>query len=93
MTVVPSSTSTLRPSMSTVGMRVRLRAIAGTARRTTAPSARVLLELGAELRDEAAHRHRGRVGERADGVAHHVVRDVEQQVDVAGVAPPVLEAR
>src|SRR6185295_907511 len=89
MTVWPSATSTLRPSISSVGMRAELRR--GGLERTAA-EARVLLELGTELRDERAHGHRGGVGQRADRVAHHVAGDVEQQVDVGGLGVPFFEA-
>src|SRR6185503_4795177 len=88
MTVWPSGTSTLRPSISSVGMeagRVRGRAERAAAER------RVLLELGAVLGDDRAGGHRRRVGERADGGTHHVAGDAEQQVDVARLGAAVLE--
>src|SRR5581483_10000623 len=77
MTVFPSSTSTFRPSISTVGTRRLLRA------ERAAPERSVLLVLRTILRDEGADGHRRRVGERADRVPHHVAGDVEQEVDVA----------
>src|SRR6185295_5552489 len=82
MTVLPSSTSTVRPSISILGMgvgarRSRLRA-EGAARQGG-----VLLELGAVLGDQGARRHGRGVGQGADRVAHHVAGDVEQEVDVA----------
>src|SRR5664279_1483546 len=43
-------------------------------------------ELFAELLQEAKHRHGGPVGESTDGVAHHVVGDVDQQIDIFGFA-------
>src|SRR5262245_16348667 len=88
MTVLPSSTSTFWPSISTVGMRSRL--LPGRPQRT-APEGGVLLELGAILRDQGTHRHGRRVGERADGVPHHVTRDVEEEVDVRRLGTAVLE--
>src|SRR5258705_12829301 len=88
ITVWPSATSTFRPSISSVGMRAELRR-GGLER--AAPEARVLLELGAVLRDERAHWHGGGVGERADGVAHHVAGDVEQQVDVRRLGVALFE--
>src|SRR5262249_25829166 len=88
MTVTPSSTSIRLPSISTVGMGARgcrLRA------ERTATERGVLLELGTELRDEGARRHRGAVGEGADGVALNVVGQLQQEVDVARGGPAVLE--
>src|SRR5689334_4486791 len=88
MTVRPSSTATLRPSISTVGtdgLRRRARPERAVA------EAGVLLELRAVLGDERAHRHRGRVGERADGVPHHVAGDVEEEIDVRGRRVALLE--
>src|SRR5690349_5833962 len=88
MTVRPSGTSTFRPSISSVGMDATLhdrrpdRAV---------PDGGVLLELRAVLGDHGANRHRRRVRERADGGAHHVARDVEQEIDVAGIGAAVLE--
>src|SRR5262245_41696336 len=88
MTVVPSATSTLRPSISSVGMN-------GDPRRRRAQRAAaergMLLELGTVLGDEGADGHRRRVRERADGVPQHVGRDVEQEVDVARRRVPLLE--
>src|SRR5512139_3172707 len=42
----------------------------------------VMLELVPEVSDETLHRPRGRVAERADGVAFDVVGDADQQVHV-----------
>ena len=42
----------------------------------------VVLEFGPELLHEGAHRHRGRIAERADGAALDVVGHRVQQVDV-----------
>src|SRR5438309_946974 len=86
MTVTPSSTWTLRPSISSVGTGGGLRAEGAAAERG------VLLELGAVLGDEGARRHGGGLGEGADGGAHHVAGDVEQQIDVAGRGRALLEA-
>ena len=49
----------------------------------TAAVVDVRLELGAEARDVARDRHRGRVAERAEALAEDPVADVEQQVEVA----------
>src|SRR5262249_23094447 len=86
-TVVPSGTSTRRPSISSVGMDAGLRG--GTERAVA--ERRVLLELGTVLGDERAYRHGGSVGERADRVAHHVAGDVEEEIHVARRRVPVLE--
>src|SRR5262245_15220473 len=88
ITVVPSDTSIFWPSISSVGMRARL--LPGGPERTAAER-RMLVELGPVLGDEGAHRHRGRVGQGADGVAHHVAGDVEQEIDVARRRPAMLE--
>src|SRR5437899_11471581 len=91
MTVSPSGTSTRWPSISSVGMAAR-RLRDGPERAPAEDG--VLLELGAELGDERARRHGRGVGQRADGGAHHVARDVEEQVDVGGRRGPLalLEA-
>jgi hypothetical protein len=41
------------------------------------------LELVAELRDVARHRHCGRVAERAEAVAEDPVADVQQEIELA----------
>src|SRR3989442_307328 len=86
MTVSPSGTSIRWPSISSVGMAARR--LHDGAERATAED-RVLLELGAELGDEGAGRHGGGIGERADGGAHHVAGDVEEEVHVGGRRGPV----
>src|SRR5215510_14487625 len=88
MTVTPSSTSIRLPSISTVGMGARGCRL-GAER--TATERGVLLELGTELRDEGARRHRSAVREGADGVALDVVGEVQQEVNVARDGPAVLE--
>src|SRR5690242_9264782 len=52
----------------------------------------MVLELGAEVRDEALHRQRGRVAECADRASLDVVRDVRQHVEVLGATVAVLDA-
>src|SRR2546425_10144873 len=91
MTVSPSGTSIRWPSISSVGMAARR--LGDGPERTTAKRS-VLLELGAELGDERTRRHGGGVGQRTDSGAHHVARDVEQEVDVGSRRGPVavLEA-
>src|SRR6266576_3126320 len=49
-------------------------------------------EVGAELGQEAEHRPGGRLAERADGVAGDAVRDIGQQLDVAGLALAARQA-
>src|SRR5215813_2546929 len=88
MTVTPSSTWMVRPSISTEGM--------GSTRRRlwpqgTAAERRVLVEFGAELGDEGARGHGGAVGEGADGVAQDVAGDAQQQLDVGGIRAALLE--
>src|SRR5213593_250784 len=94
MTVVPSSTSIRRPSISTVGMSASeggcMSGLLGAQR--AAAERGVLLELGAILGDEGARRHGGGVGEGADGGTQHVAGDVEEEVDVARRGLPLLEA-
>src|SRR5262245_28899653 len=85
MTVVPSSTSTLRPSISTVGTTRLLGA------ERAASDGHVLLELGTVLGDEGAGRHGGGVGQRADGVPHHVAGDVQEEIDVTWRRRALLE--
>src|SRR5207237_6345554 len=91
MTVRPSGTSIRWPSISSVGMAAR-RLRDGPERAAAEDGVR--LDLGAELGDEGAGRHGGRIGERADGGARHVGGDVEQQGDVGSRRRPlaVLEA-
>src|SRR5690242_21104829 len=52
----------------------------------------VVLELAAEMLDEALHRQRGSVAERADRAPLDVVGDVRQHVEVLGPAVAVLDA-
>src|SRR5690348_9363472 len=47
-----------------------------------------VFELVAEVLEEALHRPRGGVAERADGVALDAARDVDQQLQVVLVALP-----
>src|SRR5262245_11332442 len=89
MTVTPSSTSMLRPSISTVGMGSTLRRL----RPEGAPSRRdVLPELRTELRDEGPCEPRLTVGEGADGVPLDVVGDAQEEVHVPRAGPALLES-
>src|SRR5262245_7275094 len=89
MTVTPSSTSMLRPSISTVGMGSTLRRL----RPEGTPSERdVLLELGTELVDEGPRRHRRAVGEGADGVPLDVVGDAQEELHVPRNGAALLES-
>src|SRR5688500_2290527 len=51
------------------------------------------LDLAAEMADEALDRPRGGVAEGADGVALHLRRHVEKQVDLASLRPPLGHPR
>src|SRR5690242_15524352 len=91
MTMLPSGTATLLPSMST--------SIMGSDRRrgrVRTDHALLVLdvvhELVAEVLDHGAHRHGRRVAERADRAALDVVGDRVEQLDVAHAALPVLDA-
>src|SRR5262245_21282040 len=104
MTVRPSSTAIEFPSISILGIDAPDRGAGSLfpaaaprgpfsrlgAQRATAEGG-VLLELGAELCDKRPGRHRGAVGQRADGVTLDVVGDVQQEVDVGRCRPAVLE--
>src|SRR5262245_43280978 len=50
------------------------------------------LDLVAEMTDQSLDRPGGRVAERTDGVALHLVGDLEQQTDLALVRPPIGHA-
>src|SRR3990172_1249824 len=86
ITVTPSSNSPVWPSIVTFGMGSMTgggcpRALSlGSERAATELD--VLDELVAELGDERLGRHGGGVGEHAHGVPHHVVGDVEQQLEI-----------
>src|SRR4030095_9215582 len=89
ITVRPSSTSIVFPSISTVGMGSRGWRLGA---QRTATEGSMLLELGTELGDEGPRRHGSAVGQGADGVALDVVGDVQQQVDIGGRRHTVLAA-
>src|SRR5678815_3731724 len=83
---VPAGTPTVIPSMVTLtsacsGMLDRLK-------RRRARPAQVRIELGAEFLDAAHHRGRARVAQHADGLARHLLGQVEQEVEVARLALP-----
>src|SRR5438045_5280422 len=52
----------------------------------------VVLELLAEMLDEALHRQRCGVAERADGASSDVVRDRNQRLEILGLALAVFDA-
>src|SRR5512139_680876 len=86
--VVPSGTLTTFPSMVTFAM---------VSVSEPVPEQALLLldvpvELLPELPDERLGGHRRRVRQRTDGPAHHVVAQVEDQLDVARPALPLLDA-
>src|SRR3954462_6397151 len=99
ITVAPLWTSVSIPSTVTFGMasgRPTLRRAgrggitAGLAHRA-ALVIDVVLELVAEMQDEALHRERGRVPERADGAPGNVVSDAREQVQILVAAFAVLD--
>ena len=62
-------------------------------RSTTCPSCDVLLELLAELAEEAERRHRRALAERADGVAHDVVGDLAEAIELLDRGLALHDAR
>src|SRR4029079_15598844 len=87
MTVLPCGTCTARPSTS------MFKSFASDIRWDDALLVRdVMLELAAEMLDEALDRQCGRVSERADRPALDVVRDLRQQIEILGAALAVLDA-
>src|SRR5512144_1089623 len=87
ITVLPLGTWTGLPSTSRFSMRCALHVGRDDAR----PVVDVMLELGAEVLDEALHRQRGGVAQRADGAPGDVVGDVVQHVEVRARALAVLD--
>src|SRR5581483_9052129 len=86
MMVVPRGTVTVAPSMVRV---TRSWVMAGPLRpgQRGPPGPReVGLELAAELLDPAHHRRGAGVAQHADGLAGHVLREVEEEVEIAGLA-------
>src|ERR1051325_2648288 len=81
ITVWPGSTSTVRPSIVSLGMSV--------SPPSAGPRTQMLLELVTELLDDGHHGHRAGVGEHADRAAHHLLVGVEDEVEVflLGLAP------
>src|SRR5262245_26641788 len=90
MTVVPSGTLIVRPSMVTSDMHGSLPAL----NVFTRPD--IFVELGTELRDVRLDRPGRCVREYADRLALHVVRDFEEIVQIldsaAAIADPVQDA-
>src|SRR5262245_56491683 len=100
MTMLPSATPTFLPSssISTMGTSAsgsREFGARGGALRTRTHHAAlvrdVVGELVTEVFDHAAHRHGGRVAERADGAAHDVLGHRIEQLQVVGPALPMLD--
>src|SRR3990167_3946185 len=97
ITVLPSATSVFLPSISISSISLRhLEEAAARALHVLGhqafPVPDVVLELRAEVLDEALHRHGGRIAEGADGAAHDVVGDAVEQVEVLGAPLAVLDA-
>src|SRR5206468_12807884 len=84
MRSVPAGTVTGAPSM------VRFTSCSGI---TLPPSpvprpVEICLKFSSELLDPAHDRSRARVGQHADSLARHVLRQVEQQVEILGLSLP-----
>src|SRR6185295_15305574 len=87
ITVLPGGTSTGLPSISSFSIELWL-----IGRHKTMLVVDVVLEFVAEVLDEALHRQRSGVAQRADGAAGDVVGHRRQQVEVLVAALPVLDA-
>src|SRR5262252_1464764 len=88
ITVLPPGTCTWRPSIS------RLTVVligSDVVRNETALVVDVVLELVAEVLDEALHRQRSGVAERADRPSGDVVGDREQEIEVLVLALAALD--
>src|SRR5690242_366164 len=87
ITVLPCGTCTARPSTSMFSIFVS--DIRGD---ETLLVLDVVLELAAEMLDEALHGQRRGIAERADRAALDVVGNVGQQIEILGPAVAVLDA-
>src|SRR5687768_18325667 len=85
MTVLPSGTSSVLPSISSSIMLLYVM------RHETRLVLDVMHEFVAIVLDESAHRHRRRVTQRADRAALDVVGDVVQKVEIFELALAVLD--
>src|SRR5580765_1587518 len=98
ITVAPLRTSVSLPSMVSFGISgrrpVRQARGGGIAalRHHAALVIDVILEFRAEMLDEALHRQRRRVAQRADGASGDVVGDVHEEVEVLVLSLAVLDA-
>src|SRR6476469_1907210 len=93
MTVLPCGTCTARPSISMLSGGALIRQPCSYVRlHDAALVLDVVLELAAEMFDEALDRQRRGVAQRADRAALDVVGDGRQHVDVLGPARAVLDA-
>src|SRR3981189_221276 len=98
ITVAPLRTSVSLPSMVSFGMSGGLSLAEGRRGRIpwlgdhAALVIDVVLEFAAEMLDEALHRQRGGVAQRADGAPGDVVGDVVEQREVLHPAEAVLDA-
>src|SRR5215467_8423033 len=91
ITMLPSGTWTFLPSRSISSMSV-FWSRSDVLRHDARLLFDVVDELVAEVLDHRAHRHRGRVAQCADRAALDVVGHRVQQVDVAHLSLPVLDA-
>src|SRR5438105_4462587 len=87
ITVAPFSTCTGRPSTS----RFSIDRPSHVIRDEALPVVDVILEFVAEMLDEALHRQRCGIAERADGASGDVVRDRNQRVEILGLPLAVLD--
>src|SRR5882724_440041 len=97
ITVAPFLTSVSLPSMVSLGtsgglsLAKRRRGRIPRLGHHAALVVDVVLEFAAEMLDEALHRQRGGVAERADGASGDVVGDVDQQIEVLALSLAVLD--
>src|SRR6266436_1942518 len=86
MRFILASASTSLPSIVSFGMSRSL--LCGNGLEGTTPELDVRLEFVAKLGDIALHRHSDTIGEHADRIADHVVRDVVEQLELLDLAVP-----
>src|SRR5690348_11991428 len=98
ITVAPFLTSVSLPSIVSFGMsgrhplrQARRRAVSVLGHHA-APVVDMVLELGAEVLDEALHRQRRRVAERADRAPGDVVGQVHEEIEALVPSLSVLDA-
>src|SRR5436190_953627 len=85
MTVVPAATSIDLPSISSLGM-------SDVRRHEALFVIDVMLKLVAEMLDEALHRQRCRIAQRANGASRDVVRNGYEEIQIFVFALAILDA-